>query len=61
MTKPKYQIGDTIPGTIGEVISKTFTHDNRWVYCIKFDGGFLTIGEENIDSSIIEVLKPSSK
>ena len=57
MTKPKYSIGDTIPGTIGKVVSKIYSSDNRWVYCIEFNGGFLTISEENIDQSIIDVLR----
>ena len=57
-SKPKYNLGDTIPGTIGKVVSKTYSSDKRWVYCIEFAGGYLTISEENIDSSIIDVLQP---
>lgn len=56
MNESKYSLGETIPGTIGEVVSVTFSSDNRWVYTIKFNDGFLTIGEDNIDESIIGVL-----
>lgn len=59
MIKPKYQIGDRIPGTIGTVVSKTYSYEGKWIYCISFDGGFLTIIEDQIDSSIIQILKPN--
>ena len=58
MTKPKYQIGDRIPGTIGKIVSKTYSYQGKWVYCIAFDQGFLTITEDDIDVSIIDILKP---
>jgi len=78
MVEPKYQIGDTIPGTQpyravrrqggwqsgalrGTVVSKTFSHDNRWVYCIEFNRNLLTISEENIDTSLVEALTNDGK
>ena len=61
MNKSKYDLGDTIPGTIGKIVSKTHSSDNRWVYCIEFNGGFLTIYEDNIDDSIIDILKPPNE
>lgn len=57
MNESKYQLGETIPGTVGKVVSVIYSSDNRWVYTIRFNGGFLTIGEDKIDESIINVLK----
>ncbi len=62
MNKPKYEIGDRIPGTKGKVVSKTYSYQGKWVYCIAFDNGFstitfLTIAEDDIDISVIKVLK----
>ncbi len=51
MNKPKYEIGDRIPKTIGKIVSKTYSYQGTWVYCIAFDEGFLTIAENDIDVS----------
>ena len=56
MHKPKYPLGGTIPGTIGKIIGIVYSHDHHWVYTIQFDEGLLTIGENDIQRSIIEVL-----
>ncbi|MEL6580031.1 MAG: hypothetical protein AAFQ14_09780 [Cyanobacteria bacterium J06621_12] len=62
MNESKYQLGDTIPGTIGKVVGRTYSSDDRWVYTIQFAGGHLTIGEDNIDEAIVDVLsKPNEE
>lgn len=61
MNKSKYQLGDTIPGTIGKIVGKIYSSDNRWVYTIQFAGGHLTIGEDNIDEAIVDVLNNESE